>query len=293
MYSYLLIFSICFFIYYYFNNKIYKNINKIKYKKHKKYKKYKKIEKFNISNSYPISNQINVKVNNFDNIIDNYNLKRINNILQEVRNIANYGNSPIKFNNMNLPVSQQNISINRIEPIVSYLINNINKIGNGFHTIKLLDIQNPMQYSTDIQSLITFRIVSQYTIKVNDSYNLKNTNPSYKHPKIKNDLVILFELISQKNNFEELFLDLNSIKTDKIYINKINLIDIDKGKYLPGNNLDEFNSYFKYTQILSNQIVQEKHLETKKKQNQNEVNNLTKSISNNNNTDITIESFFK
>jgi hypothetical protein len=292
MFSYIFIFVIFIFIYFYYDNNNIISKNKIHKKKKKKKRKIKRIEKFN-SNSYPISNQINVKVNNFDNIIDNYNLKRINNIMNEVRNIANYGISPFKFNEMNLPVTQHNISLKKIKPIVLYLIDNINKIGNGFHTIKLINIKNPIQYSTDFQSLITFRIVTKYTIKINDSYNLKNTDPSFKHPKIKNDLVILFELISQKNNFDDLFNNLDSIKTDKIFINKIKLIDIDKGQYLPGNNLEDYNSYFKYNKILSNKIIQEKYLENKKISNKNEVNNLTETIDNNNNSEITIESFFK
>ena len=194
---------------------------------------------------------------------------------------------------MNLPITQKLIDVVKLQPIISYLINSINKIGKDLHSIELIEVKNPIQYSTDFQSLISFRTICKYTIKVNDSYNLKNTDPSYKKPNIKHDLVILFELISQKNSNEDSFFKADQINSDKIYIKKINIIDIDSGQYLPGNNLDNFNSFFKYSYNLTNKIVDNKYLETKKNINQNEVNNLTKNIKNNDNNDITIESFFK
>lgn len=293
MYLYLIFFVIFFLIYNnYFKTKKIKIPKKKRLKRKKKRKlKKKNIEKFN--NDYPISNQVNIKVNNFDNIIDNYNLKRINNILEEVKNFANYNVPEIKFNQMNLPVTQSEIDLNKIQPIIKYLIDSINKIGKNLHKIKLMEIDNAMQYSTDIQSFISFRAICKYKIKVNNSFNLKNLNSNYKHPNIKHDLVILFELVSEKNGNEDNFFDVENMKSDKIYIKKISIIDIDSGKYLPGENIDDYDSFFAYSKIMSNKIVDNKYLENKKLFNQNEVKNLTKNIDSEEKLDLTIESFFK
>ena len=94
------------------------------------FKKYYKKEDFEVMFSpyYPISNQVVVKDNNFENEIEDFRLEKIKKVLKEVIFNANEGNTNyMQFNYADRPVIKNMMTKDKLKPLTEFLMDAINR----------------------------------------------------------------------------------------------------------------------------------------------------------------------
>lgn len=192
---------------------------------------------------YPISNQINLAFNNYNNNIDDFRL----NVLKEVLNIviknANDGNDNyLEFNVKNSPIVKNSMKVGMLNPLTDFLVESINSNLPNNHSINLINLEDIVKMEVENEVKINFKMICEYKIKTNRTYEYERQK--YKIDEKQNNLVLDVEVISLKNNNNE-----------KLHLNYINMIGLSTS-YLPGGNYMNLNSYNNFDN-LSNSIINE------------------------------------
>jgi len=234
-------------------------------------KKYYKKEHFEVlfSPYYPISNQVKVEVNNFDNNINDDRLIFLRDVLKNVKYNANdKDDKHYTFNYANRPIITNSMDGKKIEPITNFLLEAINKDLQKDHELNLIKLDEIGKVEIDDEVKVTFKMICEYKIKNNKSY--KYNKQEYKNSSNENNLIIDVEIIS-----------IRKIDDEKLHLNTLNIIGIE-GDYLPGSNYYKNNKQYLFTESLSNKIIINKN-----NINNKETNNINETILPNNSEEET------
>jgi len=226
------------------------------------FKKYYKKEDFEVMFSpyYPISNQVVVKDNNFENEIEDFRLEKIKKVLKEVIFNANEGNTNyMQFNYADRPVIKNMMTKDKLKPLTEFLMDAINSNLPKGHTLKILELKDMYKNEVDDEVKVNFKMVCEYKIKSLNNY--KYERQEFTSKQNKNSLILDVEVLSKR-----------TIDTEKLHLNTLNLVGID-GEYLPGSNYYKNDSHYLFTNSLSNKLIT-----SKKNLNKEENNNMNSTI---------------
>lgn len=207
-------------------------------------KKYYKREHFEVvfSPYYPISNQVNVKVNNLEDTIDDDRLNILKNVLTRVRVNGNDGDDSYHtFNYANRPVIKNVMTNEKLKPITNFLMEAINNNLPDGHKLLLVKLEQMSKMEVEEEVLVNFQMICEYKITTNKNY--KYERQEFKNEKNDNNLIIDVEVLSTKKIDEE-----------KLYLNVLNLMGV-KGENLPGSNYYKNDDEFLFTESLTNKIL--------------------------------------
>jgi hypothetical protein len=233
--------------------------------------------------SYPISVDKYISINNINDkqSLINYELSHFVELINQVKILANKGSSPLEFNLNFRPVTTNNDwNIDNIKPITTFLVDNINRLGNHKHKIKYIESKNICSQETETDIQLDFDMLIFYTKSSIDNKNdiyqniiYNNTTKEYDIGKIS----IKVNMIIHKNNLDD---DIFNIENEEsvYYIKDIYVDGYRNSDKLPGENVTDFDKFWDTTQPLSNVIVDESILKDIKEYQQNELNNLTKEL---------------
>lgn len=193
------------------------------------------------------------------------------------------------FNEAGRPVTTKNLTIKKVQPMIKYLLQLINKLGNEEHKIKLLKVDNIKMKETDNQGKIYFYMECEYRKK------------RRKKKDWKKKVTIYVELIARKKFIDNIFEPKNlkgiddliaskkSLDTfEKIYIKEFKIIGVHHSKfhnYLPGNPVKKWEKskpldiYFEpgeYNKIILSKDLINQTLKSQKIKNQDETGFLTR-----------------
>ncbi len=224
---------------------------------------------------YPVSHEVDQPIDTVDASIGHHRVRVMKNILEMTRDFGNRDiQEPKLFNTMYLPVTRSKMSVDEVKPIVDYLVDTINKLGKGIHVVTLLDVQDIFKDETERQSLVSFRMVFDYKVDMNDTHYQSVREGTAGEE--ENDLIIDVEIISDRAVMDDIFAN-DDTRMEKVYISRLHIVGLTHGDYLPGSNVSESNYFYPYTVSLSNKIIDE--VTTKQKDLlQEEVNNITKEL---------------
>lgn len=240
------------------------------------------VEHFNFPQYYPISYQNNIDVSNIEKggSIINYDLSHLIRLIKQTKIIINGDNTNISFNKAFLPITTINMDPTKLKPIVNYIINIINKLGDNIHSVQVIGIQEVCKEDTDAEMKISFEIKCSYYRTINDTYYtnkyLVNNEEKIKENVYKiQDVILKCVIIVQKSLIDTLQEneDISNIFVDKLYI--MGLMD---DQYLPGSNVTELDLFWQYNKPMSNRIVDERIIRDLKDKHQNELNRLTQEL---------------
>jgi len=226
------------------------------------FKKYYKKEDFEVMFSpyYPISDQVVVKENNFENEIEDFRLEKIKKVLKEVIFNANEGNTNyMQFNYADRPVIKNMMTDDKLKPLTGFLIDSINSNLPKGHTLKILELKDMYKNEVDDEVKVNFKMTCEYKIKSVNNY--KYERQEFTSNQNKNSLILDVEILSKRTT-----------DTEKLHLNTLNLVGID-GEYLPGSNYYKNDNHYLFTNSLSNKII-----ESKKKLNKQENNDMNNTI---------------
>jgi hypothetical protein len=192
---------------------------------------------------YPISNQINLAFNNFNNNIDDFRLNVLKDVLNRVIRNANDGNENyLEFNYRNSPVVKTNMKVDKLNPLTDFLVESINSNLPKNHFLTLVNLEDIVKLEVDKEVKINFKMICEYKIKTNRTYEYERQK--YNIDEKQNNLVLDVEVISLKKGGNE-----------KLHLNYINMIGL-SSSYLPGSNYSNLNSYNNFDS-LSNSITED------------------------------------
>ena len=192
---------------------------------------------------YPISNQINLAFNNYNNNIDDFRLSVLKDVLSKVIKNANDGNDNyLEFNYKNSPIVKTSMKIGTLNPLTDFLIKSINSNLPNNHFLSLLNLEDIVKLEIENEVKINFKMICEYKIKTNRTYEYERQK--YKIDEKQNNLVLDVEVISLKNNNNE-----------KLHLNYINMIGL-SSSYLPGGNYMNLGNYNNFDN-LSNSITED------------------------------------
>lgn len=212
--------------------------------------------------TYPISFQQNIVVNPENKSMDNDKYFYILRILRQVKDLGNYGyTEPLVFNVPDLPVTKTTLNkeeIYKLSPIMNYIIQTMNKLGNGNDIFVFIESKHATKEEIEHQIRLRFDIICTYKKKINETYfdGKKKEVIAY-----IGDMIIDTEIIFQKDYIDDIFT--KNDKFDKLYINTLRLNGFGSDDMLPGNNVDDYTTYFYYNPNYTNIIVDKKYLENK------------------------------
>ena len=90
---------------------------------------------------YPISNQINLAFNNYNNNIDDFRLNVLKDVLSKVIKNANDGNENyLEFNYRNKPLVKTTMKVGSLNPLTDFLVESINSNLPNNHFLNLIKI---------------------------------------------------------------------------------------------------------------------------------------------------------
>lgn len=192
---------------------------------------------------YPISNQINLAFNNFNNNVDDFRLNVLKDVLNKVIKNANDGNENyLEFNYRNKPIVKNSMKVGKLNPLTDFLVESINSNLPKNHFLTLVNLEDIVKLEVDNEVKINFKMICEYKIKTNRTYEYERQK--YNIDEKQNNLVLDVEVISLKKNGNE-----------KLHLNYINMIGL-SSNYLPGSNYMNVNSYNNFDS-LSNTITED------------------------------------
>jgi len=192
---------------------------------------------------YPISNQINLAFNNFNNNVDDFRLNVLKDVLNRVIRNANDGNENyLEFNYRNSPVVKNTMKVGKLNPLTDFLVDSINSNLPKNHFLTLINLEDIVKLEVDNEVKINFKMICEYKIKTNRTYEYERQK--YSIDEKQNNLVLDVEVISLKKGGNE-----------KLHLNYINMIGL-SSNYLPGGNYMNVSSYNNFDS-LSNTITEE------------------------------------
>ena len=221
-------------------------------------KKYYKREDFEVffSPYYPISNQILVKNNNYENEIEEFRLEVIKKVLKKVIYNANEGNTNyLQFNYSNRPVIKNLMTEDKLNSLSEFLLKSINSNLPEGHTLILVELKDMFKNEIDDEVKVNFKMICEYKIKVlnNYKYDIQKKNNS-------NNLIFDVEVLSKR-----------TIDNEKLHLNYLKLVGIN-GEYLPGSNYYKTSNHYLFSESLTNKIIDNKN--NLNSGENNEMNNL-------------------
>lgn len=192
---------------------------------------------------YPISNQINLAFNNYNNNIDDFRLNVLKDVLSKVIKNANDGNENyLEFNYRNKPLVKTTMNVGSLNPLTDFLVESINSNLPNNHFLNLINLENIVKLEVENEVKINFKMICEYKIKTNRTYEYERQQ--YKIDEKQNNLVLDVEVVSLKNNNNE-----------KLHLNYINMVGLSTS-YLPGGNYMNLGNYNNFDN-LSNSITNE------------------------------------
>ena len=192
---------------------------------------------------YPITNQINLAFNNFNNNIDDFRLNVLKDVLNKVIKNANDGNDNyLEFNYKNSPIVKNTMKVGSLNPLTDFLLDSINSNLPNNHFINLLNLEDIVKLEVDNEVKINFKMICEYKIKTNRTYEYERQK--YNIDEKQNNLVLDVEVISLKKGDNE-----------KLHLNYINMIGL-SSNYLPGGNYMKLGNYNNFDNV-SNSITED------------------------------------
>lgn len=208
---------------------------------------------------YPISSDVNIKVNNFKGDIEDFRLNKLKEVLESVKFNANDGeNEYLIFNYADRPITKSIYSAEKVKPITDFLMEAIGSNLPDGHTLSIKKLQEISKLEVEEEAKVTFKMICSY--KINSSQNSEYRGTVHKNPD-NNDLVIDVEVISIKKS-----------NVEKLHLNNLSIMGT-TSKYLPGSNYYKNDEQYLFSQSLSNKLV-----ETKIDENRKEMNNMNELI---------------
>ena len=205
--------------------------------------KYYKREDFEVffSPYYPISSQIVVKENNFENEIEDFRLETLNKVLKTVILNANDGNTNyLQFNYANRPVIKNIMTEDKLIPLTDFLLQSINSNLPEGHTLKLVDLKDMFKNEIDDEVKVNFKMFCEYKIKVLNNYKYDRQKNN------SNNLIFDIEILSKR-----------SMDNEKLHLNTLKLVGLDN-EYLPGSNYYKIDNNYLFNKSLTNKIINNK-----------------------------------
>lgn len=234
-------------------------------------------ENFFIDGTYPVTHQVVTSPDSVNDAITSEKLTELTKILQVAKDYANKDIiNPIRFNHMYLPVTMTQLSPIDVKPITDYLLASINKLGKGVHILNLVDVINIRKEETERQSLIRFRMVCDYKVKLNGThFHYRRTRPTRER---ENNLIIECVMVSEREIIDDIF-EAKKTNMDRVYVARLHIVDTTPGDFLPGYSEGYYpNNMYPYTLSLTNRISPYGWIASKKRLNQEEVGNITREI---------------
>lgn len=190
---------------------------------------------------YPISSQIVVKENNFENEIEDFRLETLKKVLKTVIFNANDGNTDyLQFNYANRPVIKNIMTEDKLNPITKFLLQSVNSNLPEGHTLKLVELKDMFKNEIDNEVKVNFKMFCEYKIKVTNNYKYDRQKNN------SNNLIFDVEVLSKR-----------TIDNEKLHLNTLKLIGLD-GEYLPGSNYYKINNNYLFDKSLTNKIINNK-----------------------------------
>ena len=190
---------------------------------------------------YPISSQVIVKDNNFENEIDDFRLEVLKKVLKTVIFNANEGNTNyLQFNYANRPVIKNIMTDDKLKPLTDFLLQSINSNLPEGHILKLVELKDMFKNEIDDEVKVNFKMFCEYKIKVLNNYKYDRQKNN------SNNLIFDIEVLSKR-----------TIDNEKLHLNILKLVGID-GEYLPGSNYYKISNNYLFDKSLTNKIIDNK-----------------------------------
>ena len=120
---------------------------------------------------YPISSQITVRNNNYENEIEDFRLETLKKVLKKVIFDANDGNTNyIQFNYSNRPIIKNLLTEDKIKPLTEFLLQSINSNLPEGHNLKVVDLKDMFKNEIENEVKVNFKMFCEYKIKVLNNY---------------------------------------------------------------------------------------------------------------------------